>query len=363
MLEQYGIPLYLEKLIFSLAIIVMSFIVAWLTRLILSLIVTRVVTKTKSTLDDVMFEGLGQPIYYLILTGGMAYEIDYIFKSFEFISPAIHQMLKGITFTAAAVLIGWMVTRFTIGITGWYAKRIAEKTKTQIDDEFIPIFNRAFKSIVIVLVLMAILSHFEVDIKGLVAVLGVGSLALALAAQDTLANMIAGFILMIDRPFRVGDRVMFNDQRKLDVYEIGLRSTKFLTLENTLVIIPNAELSKMTIDNTSYPEPTIRVKLDVGVAYGSDVDVVKKYLLEATVAHSSVLKKPEPFIQFINFGESSLDFRIYAFIEANRDQWRIGNAIRENVYKILNRENIEIPFPQRVLHIPAQEVANKLENN
>lgn len=159
-----------------------------------------------------MFQGLDQPVYYLIITGGIAYEIDYLFKSFEFLSPVIHQMLKGVTFATAAILIGWMVTRFTIGITGWYAKRIAEKTKTQIDDEFIPIFNRAFKSIVIVLVLMAILSHFKVDIKGLVAVLGVGSLALA--AQDTLANMIAGFILMIDRPFRVGDRVMFNDRRK-----------------------------------------------------------------------------------------------------------------------------------------------------
>lgn len=310
-----------------------------------------------------MFQGLDQPVYYLIITGGIAYEIDYLFKSFEFLSPVIHQMLKGVTFATAAILIGWMVTRFTIGITGWYAKRIAEKTKTQIDDEFIPIFNRAFKSIVIVLVLMAILSHFKVDIKGLVAVLGVGSLALALAAQDTLANMIAGFILMIDRPFRVGDRVMFNDRRKLDVYEIGLRSTKFLTLENTLVIIPNAELSKMTIDNTSYPEPTIRVKLDVGVAYGSDIDLVKKLLLEAAVEHPDSLTKPESNVQFINFGDSSLDFRIYAFIQANKNQWRVENAIRENVYKIFKRENIEIPFPQRVLHIPSQEIHKEKDND
>lgn len=192
--------------------------------------------------------------------------------------------------------------------------------------------------------------------------LGVGSLALALAAQDTLANMIAGFILMIDRPFRIGDRVMFNDQRKLDVYEIGLRSTKFLTLENTLFIIPNAELSKMTIDNTSYPEPTIRVKLDVGVAYGSDVDLVKGFLLEAATAHPGVLSKPEAYVQFINFGDSSLDFRIYAYIQANRDQWRVGNAIRENVYKIFIREKIEIPFPQRVLHMASQDPKENVEN-
>lgn len=149
----------------------------------------------------------------------------------------------------------------------------------------------------------------------------------------------------------------------MDVYEIGLRSTKFLTLENTLVIIPNAELSKMTIDNTSYPEPTIRVKLDVGVAYGSDIDLVKKLLLEAAVEHPDSLTKPESNVQFINFGDSSLDFRIYAFIQANKNQWRVENAIRENVYKIFKRENIEIPFPQRVLHIPSQEIHKEKDND
>lgn len=106
MLEKYGIPPYLEKIIFSFAIILISFIAAWLARLLLSIFVTRVVTKTKSTLDDVMFDGLGKPVYYLILTAGMAYEIDYLYKSFEFLSPTIHQMLKGVAFSVAAILIG-----------------------------------------------------------------------------------------------------------------------------------------------------------------------------------------------------------------------------------------------------------------
>lgn len=355
MLEQYGIPLWAEKLIFACGILIGTIIAAYLIRMILRFVTHRIARKTSSNLDDLIIEAISKPVFNLIIVGGLDFEIKYLHKSFEFITEGTYELLHGIAFTFAMVLVGWLVIRIFESLTTWYAKNIAAKTETKFDDEFIPIFSRSLKAIVFVLVLMAVLSHFNIDIKGLVAVLGVSSLAFALAAQDTLSNMIAGFVLMLDRPFRVGDRVTLVEDRILDVYEIGLRSTKFLTRDNTLVIIPNAEISRMTIDNLSYPAPQIRVRIDVGVAYGSDIDRVRELLFEAAHSHPDTLKEPPPFVQFINFGESSLDFRLNIYVADYAIQRRTGHAVRELVYKIFGKENIEIPFPQRVVYLHEQD--------
>jgi MscS family membrane protein len=354
MLEQYGIPLWAEKLIMSGGILIGTIIAAYVVRMILGFAAHRMARKTASNLDDLIIEAISKPVFSLILVGGLDFEIKYLHSSFEFISEGTYELLHGIAFTFAMVLAGWLTIRIFESLTTWYAKNIAAKTETKFDDEFIPIFSRSLKAIVFVLVLMAVLSHFNIDVKGLVAVLGVSSLAFALAAQDTLANMIAGFVLMLDRPFRVGDRVTLTENRILDVYEIGLRSTKFLTRDNTLVIIPNAEISKMTIDNLSYPAPQIRVRIDVGVAYGSDIDRVRELLFQAAYSHSDVLKEPPAFVQFINFGESSLDFRLNVYVADYAIQRRTEHAVRELVYKIFGKDNIEIPFPQRVVYLHEQ---------
>ncbi|MFH1701579.1 MAG: mechanosensitive ion channel family protein [Candidatus Zixiibacteriota bacterium] len=363
MLEQYGIPFWAEKLIMSVGILVGTIIVAYFVRMILSFVAHRMARKTASNLDDLIIEAVSKPVFSLIIVGGLYYEIKYLHKSFSFISEGTYELLLGVAFTFAMVLGGWLIIRIAESLTTWYARNIAAKTETKFDDEFIPIFSRSLKVIIFVLVLMAVLSHFNIDVKGLVAVLGVSSLAFALAAQDTLANMIAGFVLMLDRPFRVGDRVTLTENRILDVYEIGLRSTKFLTRDNTLVIIPNAEISKMTIDNLSYPAPQIRVRIDVGVAYGSDIDRVRELLFEAAHSHPDVIKDPPPFVQFINFGESSLDFRLNVYVDDYSIQRRTGHAVRELVYKIFAKENIEIPFPQRVVYLVDPNRGKKYKPN
>ena len=355
MLSNYGIPLWAEKLIIAAVILIGTLLAAYIVHLILGFLARRLAAKTKSKLDDEIIEAISKPIFLLTLAGGMDLEIQYLAKSYEFIGDGTYKLFHSVIIALAILLVSWLIIRLISALAIWYVENISTKTDTKIDDEFIPIFERSLRTIVVVLALMAILSHFNVDIKGLVAVLGVGSLAIALAAQDTLANMIAGFILMSDRPFRIGDRIILPDGRRVDVYEIGLRSSKFLTFDKSLVVIPNSELSKMTIDNISYPVPRIRIRVDVGVAYGSDIDRVKELLLEAALSHPKVLKDPKPYVQFTNFGDSSLDFVLYAFVPEFKDQWRAGNKVRETVYKVFERESIEIPFPQRVVYLNSKD--------
>ncbi|UCC45219.1 MAG: mechanosensitive ion channel, partial [Candidatus Zixiibacteriota bacterium] len=190
---------------------------------------------------------------------------------------------------------------------------------------------------------------FGVDIKGLVAVLGVGSLAIALAAQETLANMIGGFTIMIDRPFRKGDMVRLPDGRRVRVHEIGIRSTKFLTYDNTLVIVPNSELIKATVHNITYPAPRVRVVIDVGVDYGSDMSLVREVMLDEASKHDTVLKDPAPQFFFLNFGDSSLDVSMRCHIVRAEDYRRVASDLRTQILNRFRAEGIEIPFPQRVV--------------
>ena len=126
---------------------------------------------------------------------------------------------------------------------------------------------------------MIILKHFNYDILSLVTALGIGSLAIGMAAKDTLANMISGFTLMIDRPFRIGDRIQLAGGQIGDVQDIGLRSTKIKTLDNLLLIIPNSDLCNTMVVNQAFPDLRAKGRINIGVAYGSDVEQVKGLLV------------------------------------------------------------------------------------
>src|SRR6185369_5635519 len=155
-----------------------------------------------------------------------------------------------------------------------------------------------------------ILKHFNYDILSLVTALGIGSLAIGMAAKDTLANMISGFTLMIDRPFRIGDRIQLTTGQFGDVADIGLRSTKIKTVENTLLIIPNSDLCNTTVINQAFPNLNTRGRINVGVAYGSDVDLVKRVMNAAALEIGEVLREPAPESFFTSFGDSALQMAL-----------------------------------------------------
>ncbi|MFN3873725.1 MAG: mechanosensitive ion channel family protein, partial [Ignavibacterium sp.] len=195
-----------------------------------------------------------------------------------------------------------------------------------------------------------VLAKFKVDISAFVVSLGVGSLAIALAAQETLSNMISGFIIMTDRPFRIGDRIRYADNQVGDVVDIGIRSTKILDFDNNIVIIPNNEIVKSRLVNITYPNSLTRVVVEVGVAYGTDIKKVKEILLKVADEDPDCSKQIAPEVFLINFGTSSLDFRLVARTDDYRNAWVMQCRLREKIYEEFNKNNIEIPFTQIVVH-------------
>jgi small-conductance mechanosensitive channel len=150
------------------------------------------------------------------------------------------------------------------------------------------------------------------------------------------------------------DRVILPNGEQAAAFEIGLRSSKFLTFEHTLIVVPNQELVRSTITNLAYPFEQIRVKVDVGVAYGSNIKKVKEVLLSAAKDHPAVLDDPAPSVFFVNFGESSIDFSLVCRVEKIAEQWVTTEEVRCAVYDKLNAAGIEIPFPQRVVYMNQQ---------
>jgi small-conductance mechanosensitive channel len=350
MLEKFGWPLWVNEVVTSAAIILAAIVASFVAVGILALVRRHIAKRTATDLDDKILDAIKKPLHMVMILVGITLAVQRLEGKFPETSDWIFKTTDSTVIAIIILIVAYFFTKLVRIITGWYAEKAAAE-KVPLSAEFTPLINRITKVLIMVLAVLMVLDYFNVDIKGLVAVLGVGSLAIALAAQDTVANTIAGFIIMMDRPFRKGDRVVLPNGEKADVFEIGLRSSKFLTFEHTLVVVPNSDLVKSTITNISYPYEEIRVKVTVGVAYGSDIKQVKEVLISAAKEHPAVLDKPAPKSHFLNFGDSSLDFNLVCRVSKVSEQWRTSEEIRCTIYDKLNAAGIEIPFPQRVVYL------------
>ena len=164
------------------------------------------------------------------------------------------EYLDKIFISLLILFITYWVFKISSAIFGWYAVNIAAKTKTDLDDKFIPLFKRLAVTIIWAIGLLVLLSKIGININAFIATLGVGSLAIALAAQDTIANIIAGFLIMIDRPFCVGDIIRLPSGEEVKVLDIGVRRSRFISEDKAIIIVPNLELSKSKIINYTYKE-------------------------------------------------------------------------------------------------------------
>jgi MscS family membrane protein len=176
----------------------------------------------------------------------------YVTKVKEGMRISWHGVLDKLFFVVAVVLLAYWVTSVTTALMQWYGDRVAERTHTSLDDDFMPLMRKLAGIVIWVVALVVILNYLGVNITAMIATLGVGSLAIALAAQDTIANVIAGFLIVIDRPFRVGDRIMLPSGEKVEVLRVGNRRSKFRAEDGSIVIVPNVDLSKSRIVNYTY---------------------------------------------------------------------------------------------------------------
>jgi MscS family membrane protein len=345
-----AISLVTFELIKAIGLIVISIVLAKIFVHIMSNIAGIAAKRTRTTLDDEIIAAIRKPLYYLIIFIGVDFAVQGVTTY-----PDLTASLGEWVFAGEIFLSAFFITRLIGVFVGWYAKNIAAKTKSRFDDEFLPLFNRIAAIFIYGSAVVIVLDSFQYDITAVVAGLGIAGLAVALAAQDTLANMISGFVIMADRPFRINDIIELPGGEYGEVYEIGLRSTKILTLDYTMVVIPNSEIGKSQIVNYSYPDKRVRLMIPVGVAYGTDLKKATSNMKEAAKKQAHILESPAPRVHMTSFGEFSLDLILYVWIDSHKDRFDVINKLNREIDERFKKEGIEIPFPIRTVYMKKEE--------
>lgn len=208
---------------------------------------------------------------------------------------------------------------------------------------------------------LVLLNTLGISVTPILTALGVGGLAVALALRDSLANLFAGIHILIEKPLRVGDYIRLESGQEGYVADIGWRTTRIRMLPNNMIVVPNAKLAESIVTNYYLPEKRMSLLIPISVSYGSDPSRVEAVLLEeaarATGEVPGLLAEPAPFVRFIpGFGESSLDFTLIVQVSEFVDQYLVQHELRKRIFARFQKEGVEIPFPQRVIHMRAETV-------
>jgi MscS family membrane protein len=184
---------------------------------------------------------------------------------------------------------------------------------------------------------------------------GIAGIALALAARETLANFFGGISILMDRPFKTGDFILLETGERGMVVNVGMRSTRLVTRDDIQIAIPNSIITNTKVVNESAPQPRFRVRIKIGVAYDSDIDQVEQTLLTIAAENKLVAPSPKPRVRFRAFGDSALDFELLCWARSPHDKGRLVHTLNQSIYKTFKTEGIEIPFPQRDVHLKKDE--------
>jgi len=273
--------------------------------------------------------------------------------------------LGRITVSISGFVIGVLVLILTLALAR-YSSSFVEKRlrlRSHIDPGLRYTICRLIRYGVITIgVLLTLKAAFQVDLTSLAVIFTALSVGIGFGLQYLAADIASGFILLFERPIRVGDRITIGDDEG-DVESIKLRTTIVSTNDHIAIIIPNSKLVSQRVINWSYADPRARISIPIGVADDSDVDHVTKTLIEAAQGVEFVLKDPPPRVQFMKFGDYTLDFRLLVWTNQPRRHPQIRSDINYRIYRLFNERKIRIPHPTQDMILKAVSLPKELETN
>lgn len=343
------LPRPLNTTFWSFVITVLLWVaIAGLIYFVIDPIIHQFTKRTKTDLDDRVLEITRMPIFALIVTFGLVDSLAILD-----IPQELHFTIMQVYEVLVVLIIAYTAYRIFDRVVIFYAQKWSAKTDTEVDDVLVPLFHKVGIIIIPLVGLVTVLGILGIDVTLLVAGMGVIGLVVAFAVQNTLGNLFAGMQLLLDRPFRVGDIVELDSGDVCEVKKIGLRSTTVYNgADHEIIVVPNNDMVNKKVVNYSRPDKHRAMSCEIGVAYGTDLDRVKELLLDVAKNHPDVLKQEGqmPYVRLARFGDSSVDFKLWYWVDI-RNMWRVASEVRQAVYERLDREGIEIPFPQNVVTI------------
>ncbi len=338
--------IYLRAFITLIIFFVLSKIFVYISEKIL----LRLARKTKTQVDDLIIEKTNKPVSFLLLIIGLIIAIQQIK-----LKPDLEEIIENVLVSIIIFCMGYIVIKIINIFVDQWGKSWATKTKSKTDDNIVRILYRIFNISVYVIVFLYIFSYWGIEIGPMIASLGIAGLAIAFALQSTLGNIFGGISMIIDKSVRVGDIIQLDANTSGKVSDVGLRSTKIRTWDNEIIVVPNGQLSNSQIHNIALPDPQVRVVVPFGVAYGTNIERVKKIVLKEISKIKEVIKDPAPFVRFLEMGESALLFKAYMWVDDFTERVKVKENATTLIYNALNKAKINIPFPQMDIWIKEQK--------
>jgi len=326
----------------ALLMAIASYIIAISFRSLLASLIGRITGLKRPSVEDAVMKDLRKPIFNTIFFLGLSLAV-----------VVANLPLGGVTLIKiflSFITASWMGA--VIKISTLALQALSRENRFQlVDARTVPLLDLTSKLLSIMIGSYVLLIIWGVNPVGWLASAGIVGLALGFAAKDTLGNLFSGFFIVADAPYKIGDYINLDSGERGKVCAIGLRSTRLLTRDDVEITIPNGVIANAKIINESGGPLSLRIRIIVGVAYGSDADQVVQLLLKAGTEHSEVCKLPEPRVRLRGFGASSLDFNLMCWITKPEDRGRIAHELHMTIYRLFNEYGVEIPYAKRDLYI------------
>jgi len=301
-------------------------------------LIRRLTRRIPTDVDAAVLRSIHPALYVTVVLVGANLGVLLVTDAPEWTGP-----MEASTLTLIALVWAFQLARM--------GRRVAAEFTGEKGDaaRVAPIFQNVWSAVLLGVTGFFVLSLWNIDVTPLLASAGILGIVIGFAARDTIANFFGSIALYADGTYVVGDYIVLESGERGRVEDISIRSTVLRTRDDMLVTVPNSVLNTATIINESSPQRERRVRVSVGVAYGSDIDEVEDTLLEVADAESIVLDSPAPRVRFRGFGDSALDVELLCWIPAPVMRGRATHRLNKGVYRAFTDAGIEIPYPQRVV--------------
>jgi len=337
----------------GLVVAVVFYLAAFAFRGLVLNTISRLAARTDTHLDNTIIDHLRRPVFNTILYFGLILAVNVAALPFG--------RVVLINVFASVIVVSWMSAALRISNALLDAFSLDPRI-TVVEPRTIPMFDLVMKLTFILVASYCLLMVWGINPLGWLASAGIVGIAVGFAAKDTLANLFSGFFIVADAPYKLGDYINLDSGERGQVTAIGMRSTRLLTRADVEITIPNAVIANAKITNESGgANAKMRLRILVGVAYGTDADEVCALLRQIGEANPEVCSDPAPRVRMRGFGASSVDFNLLAWIEQPEDRGRISHALYMEIYRVFAEQNIEIPYAKQDVFI--KELPDRLDPN
>jgi MscS family membrane protein len=334
----------LQTWLIAMVLVVVSIMFGKVLYWVFSKFIRVFTARSKSQVDDVIIDLVEEPAVFMVIVMGIWMALRTLT-----LPDAVNTVIANAYQVIVALLVGWLLSRLFDAFYKQYLKPLADKSENDLDDQLMPIISKGVKMIIWAMAIIIGLNNAGYDVAALIAGLGIGGLALAMAAKDTVSNVFGGVTIFTDQPFKIGDRIKVAGYDGT-VIEIGVRSTRLKTLEGRIVTMPNAKFADAPVENISW-EPSRKVVVSLGLTYDTQPDQMQNAMDTLTeINRSSASTEEDAIIFFSGFGDFSMNITFIYYIKKSESIAGTQSEINLQILRQFNEKGLEFAFPTQTLY-------------